>query len=175
MFKNFNHYVWVVTSLFVWLALLSQSARADEWALVNTTDFRPVVAQAKKDGLPIAIYFNRVRCGACEKLKEEAILPMINNGLLDGYVHMVEIKVNAKDEVFYDFYGEETDGLFFQDLYNITTFPSIVFVNAEGDEIGHRMENSGAYDYVPAELTDLINQALVALGKPPKMKVPGAE
>ena len=149
---------------------LSVNASADEWRLNAIDDFAQLGQQAKKDHLPIAIYFNRVRCGACEKLKEAAILPMIENGLLDGYVHMVEIRVDAKDIKTRDFYGEQVPNSFFAQLYNVTTFPSIVFVNGDGDEIGQRMENSGAYDYVPYRLKKLINRALADMDNDKRMQ-----
>lgn len=148
----------------------STIAKADEWRLNTIDDFSKLGQQAKQDKLPIAIYFNRVRCGACEKLKEAAILPMIENGLLDGYVHMVEIRTDAKGIQTRDFYGEQVKNSFFADLYNVTTFPSIVFVNAEGDEIGQRMVNSGAYDYVPYRLKKLINRALADMDNDKRMQ-----
>lgn len=158
--------------LLAWSLNLSMPmmAHADDWALNTVTDFGKIAQQAKKDRQPIAIYFNRVRCGACEKLKEMAILPMIENGHLDGYVHMVEIRVDEKDVTTGDFYGEQVENRYFQELYNVTSFPSIVFVNEEGDEIGTRMENSGAYDYVPYRLRKMINEALAEMGNKKRME-----
>lgn len=150
--------------------VLPWTAQADDWALNTVQDFGQLSQQAKKTRQPIAIYFNRVRCGACEKLKEMAILPMIENGHLDGYVHMVEIRVDEKDVTTGDFYGEPVENMYFQELYNVTSFPSIVFVNEDGDEIGSRMENSGAYDYVPYRLKKMINQALEEMGNEKRMK-----
>ncbi len=94
------------------LGVSPMTAWADAWALNPAEDFQQLAKQAKQDKQPIAIYFNRVRCGACEKLKDAAILPMIENGLLDGYVHMVEIRVDAKDETIRDFYGEPVENAF---------------------------------------------------------------
>lgn len=153
----------LMMALSLWLTLVFP-LHADDWALLEVKSFAAIGEQARADNLPIAIYFNRVRCGACEKLKDAAILPMIENGLLDGYVHMVEIRVDKKETQVEDFYGEAVSPMFFQQLYNVTSFPSIVFVNADGDEIGQRMENSGAYDYVPYRLKKLINQALKEMG-----------
>ncbi|QBZ84091.1 thioredoxin family protein [Hydrogenovibrio crunogenus] len=148
----------------------STTVKADEWRLNTIEDFSKLGQKAKQDKLPIAIYFNRVRCGACEKLKDAAILPMIENGLLDGYVHMVEIRTDAKNTQTRDFYGEQVKNSFFAELYNVTTFPSIVFVNGDGDEIGKRMVNSGAYDYVPYRLKKLINRALVDMDNDKRMQ-----
>lgn len=161
---------WLAMVLLAGLGMSPMTAWADAWALNPAEDFQQLAKQAKQDKQPIAIYFNRVRCGACEKLKDAAILPMIENGLLDGYVHMVEIRVDAKGETIRDFYGEPVENAFFQELYNVTTFPTIVFVDADGSEIGKRMVNSGAYDYVPYYLTERINQALEEMGNDKRME-----
>ncbi|BBN60613.1 hypothetical protein [Hydrogenovibrio marinus] len=139
-------------------------AQADDWQLKEATDFSVLSAQSKKDHLPIAIYFNMTKINASKRLKDMAILPMIENGIFDGYVHMVQITVDEPDETIKDFYGEPAKPKFFQEMYNVTSIPSIVFVDADGNEISKRMTNSGAYDYVPYYLKQRINQALKELG-----------
>ncbi|WP_024852061.1 thioredoxin domain-containing protein [Hydrogenovibrio kuenenii] len=161
--------LFLLSLLFVSFSGLLNSAYADDWQLKEATDFSALSKQAKKDHLPIAIYFNMTKINGSKKLKDRAILPMIENGILDGYVHMVQVTVDA-DEKIKDFYGEAVKPKFFQDFYNITSIPSIVFVDADGNEISKRMTNSGAYDYVPYYLKQRINQALKELGNKKRFK-----
>lgn len=154
----------ILLSLLFLLSSSLQVANADDWQLKEATDFSVLSKQSKKDNLPIAIYFNMSKINASKRLKEMAILPMIENGILDGYVHMVQVTVDAADEKIKDFYGEPVSPKFFQDMYNVTSIPSIVFVDSDGNEISKRMTNSGAYDYVPYYLKQRINQALKELG-----------
>lgn len=153
------------------LTVLMSAAQADDWELKEAKDFSALSAQSKKDHLPIAIYFNMTKINGSKRLKEMAILPMIENGLLDGYVHMVQVTVDQPDERIKDFYGEPVKPKFFQDMYNVTSIPSIVFVDADGNEISKRMTNSGAYDYVPYYLKQRINQALKELGNKKRFKL----
>lgn len=155
---------WLVGILAFATLSMAQIAQADDWQLKEATDFSVLSAQSKKDHLPIAIYFNMTKINASKRLKDMAILPMIENGILDGYVHMVQVTVDAEDEKIKDFYGEPVKPKFFQEMYNVTSIPSIVFVDADGNEISKRMTNSGAYDYVPYYLKQRINQALKELG-----------
>lgn len=155
---------WIVAISLTVGMLVALTASADDWQLKEATDFSVLSKQSKKDNLPIAIYFNMSKINASKRLKEMAILPMIENGILDGYVHMVQVTVDVPDEKIKDFYGEPVKPKFFQDMYNVTSIPSIVFVDSEGTEISQRMTNSGAYDYVPYYLKQRINQALKELG-----------
>ncbi|MPQ76407.1 hypothetical protein [Hydrogenovibrio sp. JE_KL2] len=155
---------WLVGILAFATLSMAQIAQADDWQLKEATDFSALSKQSKKDHLPIAILFNMTLIKSCKDLKDKALLPMIENGVLDGYVHMVQVTVDAEDEKIKDFYGEPVKPKFFQDLYNVTSIPSIVFVDADGNEIGRRMTNSGAYDYVPYYLKQRINEALAAMG-----------
>lgn len=162
---------WTVAISLAASMLATFSASADDWQLKEVTDFSQLAKQAKKDNLPIAIYFHMAKINASKKLKDMAILPMIENGILDGYVHMVQVTVNKTDEKIKDFYGEAVKPQFFQEVYNVTSIPSIVFVDADGNEIGKRMVNSGAYDYVPYYLKQRINLALKQLGNKKRMKL----
>jgi len=150
---------------------INSFAQADDWALTETHNLQKVANQAQKDHLPIIIYFSMQGCGACQKLRENVIDPLMNNGFLDGYVHMVQVTVDLKDSPLIDFYGEKSTGADLKAEYNITTVPTLVFLNPEGDSIASPMVRSGAYDYVPYYLQQHINKALKALGNPKRINL----
>lgn len=85
------------------------------------------------------------------------------NGSMNKMIADTDAKVK-------DFYGDEVPASEMAELYNVTTFPLLVFVNAQGDELGIRMENSGAYDYFPYYFRQRINQALEKLDNPKRIK-----
>ncbi|MDX1796460.1 MAG: hypothetical protein R3219_07005, partial [Hydrogenovibrio sp.] len=89
---------WIVAISLTVGMLVALTASADDWQLKEATDFSVLSKQSKKDNLPIAIYFNMSKINASKRLKEMAILPMIENGILDGYVHMVQVTVDVPDE-----------------------------------------------------------------------------
>ncbi|WP_373018474.1 thioredoxin family protein [Thiomicrorhabdus sp.] len=150
-------WIWVIA-----LSFLAVAAQAD-WRLQEVQDFSAVAKQAKAKNVPLVIYFTRERCPPCVRFEENALLPMVENGLVDGYIEIVELQADADDKVI-DFDGYEVSRSEIAELYNVTTFPRLVFVNAQGRELGIRMENSGAYDYFPYYFKQRINQALEKLG-----------
>ena len=136
-------------------------AQAD-WQMNKVDNLQEVGERAKAANIPVVIFFSRVRCGACDKLKENALLPLVENGLLEGYIEIVEIEANAKAQVL-DFDGVAVPNSEMAALYNVTTFPNMVFADGTGDDLEIRMNNSGAYDYFGFYFKQRINQALEKL------------
>lgn len=143
-------------------------AQAD-WQMHEVKSFAKVAERAKHENIPVVIFFSRVRCGACEKLKENALLPLVENGIVEAFIEIVELKANAKETVL-DFDGHEVPNSEMAELYNVTTFPNMVFVNSEGEDLELRMNNSGAYDYFAFYFKQRINQALEKLENPKRMQ-----
>lgn len=134
----------------------------------ETTDPLPIAInleqlglQAIQQNIPIAILFSSKGLKSTEKLKDEALYPILLSKELNGFVLFTEIQVNDKGSTI-DFYGEEMDNIEFKALYNLTSLPVVVFVNGEGEVITEQLL-SGAYDYYYFYLKQSINKALTAL------------
>lgn len=164
--------VWRKKGFLAWLMpfLLSMIVTAvhADWRLQPVEDFSAVAQQAQARNVPLVIYFSRERCPPCKRFEENALLPLIENGLVADYIEIVEL-IGDSDGKVKDFYGDEVPASEVAELYNVTTFPRLVFVNAQGDELGIRMENSGAYDYFPYYFRQRINQALEKLNNPKRI------
>jgi thioredoxin-related protein len=122
---------------------------------------------ASQANVPIAILFTAKGVKSGEKLKDNALIPELMSGDLDGLVIFREIQVNT-DETTIDFYGDPMPNREFKSLYNLTSLPVVIFVNAEGDEIAEPLL-SGAYDYYGYYLRIQLNKALKALGNPKRI------
>jgi len=144
--------------------LFSSHAYSDTSVLPIASNLQELGKQASKQNLPIAIFFSAKKLKSTSNLKDEAILPVLYSGQLDGHVLMTEINVNV-DKTTIDFYGDTTPNPEFKDLYNLTSLPVMVFVNGEGEVITEQLL-SGAYDYYPFYLKESINKALKALNNP---------
>jgi len=136
-----------------------------DWQMPKVTSLKAVGEQAQSANIPVVIFFSRERCGACDLLKENALLPLVENGLLEGYVEIVEIEANAKATVL-DFDGVAVPNSEMAALYNVSTFPNMVFTDGTGEDLEIRMKNSGAYDYFSFYFKARINQALEKLENP---------
>lgn len=146
------------------LWLFSWAVQAD-WRLHEAEDLTQIAQRAEKRNVPVVILFSRVVCGPCERFKENALLPLVENGLVEEYVEVVEVFANA-DQTVKDFSGERIPNSVLAEFYNVTTFPKLVFLSPQGEPLGIRMENSGAYDYFPYYLSENINLALEKIGNP---------
>jgi len=165
--------MWRKNGFLVWLMpfllFMTVSELHADWRLQPVEDFSAVAQQAQARNVPVVIYFSRERCPPCQRFEENALLPLIENGLVVDYIEIVEL-IADNDAKVKDFYGDEVPASEMAELYNVTTFPRLVFVNAQGDELGIRMENSGAYDYFPYYFRQRINQALEKLANPKRIK-----
>lgn len=142
----------------------SATAHSDSTVLPLASNLQQLGQQASQKNIPIAILFSAKGVKSTENLKEEAILPALYSGQLNGHVLMTEIHVNV-DDTTVDFYGDVTPNAEFKALYNLTSLPVVVFVNSEGDVLTEPLL-SGAYDYYYFYLKQSINQALTALNNP---------
>jgi len=140
-----------------------------DWQMPKVNNLQEVAERAQKANVPVVIFFSRVRCGACDKLKENALLPLVENGLLEGYIEIVEIEANAPQTVL-DFDGVKVPNSEMAALYNVTTFPNMVFTDGTGDDLEIRMNNSGAYDYFGFYFKQRINEALAKLDNPKRIE-----
>ena len=144
--------------------LMGKSFAADLPLAIN---LQQLGEQARKAHIPIVLVFTYQGIRSGEQLKEEALLPELRSGELDGFAFFREIVVNDNRKII-DFYGEPTSSKVFQQLYNLTSLPVVIFVNADGEEIADPLL-SGAYDYYAFYLKQQINQALKALGSPKRI------
>lgn len=150
-------------SVFLCLTVIAP-VQADDSVLPLANNLQKLGQQANSANLPVAILFTAKGLKSTKKLKDEAILPALYSGELDGYVLMREIQVNTKSSTI-DFYGESVTNKEFKDIYNLTSLPVMIFVNGDGDVIEEQLL-SGAYDYYFFYLKQSINRALTALNNP---------
>lgn len=151
-----------------WLMVMAVPSLA-AWPMVPAKDLAATAKLAKAQQVPVVLYFTRLRCPPCTRFEDNALAPLVQHSLLDGFAELLEVQADAKDVLVY-FDGSAISPAELAALYNVTTFPKLVFVNAEGDALDIRMENSGAYDYFPYYFKQRINEALQALGNPKRVQ-----
>lgn len=124
--------------------------------------------QAEAKNIPIAILLVHDGVSSGEVLKEEAIYPNLLSGVFDGKVIFREIAVNRPGNII-DFYGEPLPKKAYQNLFNITSLPAMVFVDADGNALATPLF-SGAYEYYGYYLKQQLNQAMQTLHNPTRFE-----
>lgn len=167
MFLNFhtvNHRNVFSALLVLGVIFFSTYSYADRESLPLAQNLQELGKQANQQNIPIALLFTAKGLKSTENLKNEAILPALYSGQLDGKVLMREIEVNT-DASTVDFYGEKLANSEFKELYNLTSLPVVLFLNGDGDQLSDPLM-SGAYDFYFFYLKDSINASLKHLGNP---------
>lgn len=123
---------------------------------------------AQQDNKPIAILLLHEGVRSAQQLKELALLPNLLSGAFDGKVLFREIAVNQPGNLI-DFYGEPLPKAEFRSLFNVTSLPAMVFVDAQGNPLTEPLF-SGAYDFYGYYLKQKLNQAMAALNNPTRFE-----
>jgi len=119
---------------------------------------------ATQKNIPIAILLSFKGLNSTKDLKEEALYPNLLSGLYDEAALFREIQVNTKAQTI-DFYGEPLPNSLFQQLFNVTSLPVVVFVDSQGNLLTSPLI-AGSYEFYGYYLKQKINQALKALNNP---------
>ena len=165
-FNQLNQRYMQVLFMFL-LTLFSAFSFASEPLLpaVNLAEDGKIAAQ-KNQPIAILLLSSRVKSGRV--LKEEALLPNLMSGVFDGKVMFREIAVNEAGTVV-DFYGEALPRAEYKALFNISSLPALVFVNAEGEPLTTPLF-SGAYEFYGFYLKRKLNEAMQALDNPTRFE-----
>lgn len=119
---------------------------------------------ATQKNIPIAILLSFKGLNSTKDLKEEALYPNLLSGLYDDVALFREIQVNNEAQTI-DFYGEPLPNALFQQLFNVTSLPVVVFVDSQGNQLTSPLI-AGSYEFYGYYLKQKINQALQALKNP---------
>lgn len=149
----------------IW-SLLSHAQAAEP--LLPASNFAEDGKLAEQNNQPIAILLLSSAVNSGQVLKDEALVPNLMSGIFDGKVLFREVAVNESGTIV-DFYGEALPRSEYQLLFNITSLPAVVFVNAEGEQLTTPLF-SGAYEFYGFYLKRKLNEAMQALGNPTRFE-----
>ena len=105
---------------------------------------------AKKNNLPIMVAFFDPSCPYCKIAEENVIEPLINDPNMRGKIIIVKANV----------YNTDLDKRF-----NITTVPTLVFINYRGKELAERIVGVPTLDFYAGMVDNAINTSICRLGR----------
>lgn len=146
--------------LLLWIATLTAAnfALAEERALEEASDFQALQKEMQEKKLPLLLAFRADYCGYCAQLEREYLEPMVKSG---DYTNRILIRRFSmdKEETITDFNGEHPDAGEFAHRYKASLTPTLVFLNAQGDEIAERLLGYSSPDFYGAYLENSIEAA----------------
>lgn len=152
---------------------LNQLAVADEElppvTLVQAHDLRADGQQAQQRHVPILLMFAQQGCSWCHYVEEEQLKPMLRNA---DYRAQVIIRQVMTDDLgnMTDFNGSQTDANALAIRYSASLTPTVVFVDANGKQLGHSIVGVRNTEFYGGEIDNglalseqLIREQLAAL------------
>lgn len=158
-----------LTSLY-WLLLLlvgliSYSSHADTTNEISHADI-PLAVSLQKDSvltrqknIPFLLYFSDPQCGYCRKLEKDILLPLLLSGDYEDRLLLRKMPWLSKGLV-EDFDGKQREFSAVASRYKVRVTPSLVFVDARGNEIGKRILGYNGPDFFWFYLDRSISQAV---------------
>lgn len=144
------------------LVLFINYSYADEIQFSQPASFHLTEADEKNKSLPILVLFSSIYCDYCHFIKEEFLKPMLKSG---DYVDKVIIKVvedDIGDEVI-NFKGKLIDSGDFSERYDVTFTPTVIFIDATGQELTERIIGLSNVEYYGGALDEGIEASLLKI------------
>ena len=116
---------------------------------------------ARTRGVPILVEFSTPWCRYCEALEEQVLLPLVINGKYSDRLIVKKLEVTTYSSIEgFDGRSYKTDQISRQ--YDVDLYPTLLFLDADGREVGRRIVGITVLEYVAGELEQAIEAALKA-------------
>jgi thioredoxin-related protein len=141
------------------LLLLSFVASgSDVSGMIYVEDLRQESRIASENGLVLLIEFSSPSCTYCLELEKEFLLPMQRNA---GYGKRVLIRSVSLDtyQTIIDFDGRSIPTSRLASRYDVMVTPTMVFLDADGNEISDKLVGIWSKDYFGGFIDDRIAEA----------------
>lgn len=113
-----------------------------------------LAALAQRQGQPLLLMVSLPGCPWCELLRRNYLGPMRQEG-----VHAFEFMINDSKQQLVDFSARTTTPAQWSERHKISISPTLLFFNAQGQEIAARLEGVASADLIGTMLDDRLAQA----------------
>jgi thioredoxin-related protein len=124
----------------------------------HAENLRQLAAEAKQRQLPIMLVVTQDHCGYCERMKREVLQPMQLSGDYDDRVLMRELMMDP-GEMVTNFQGRREPASAFIGHYKVNVTPTLLFLDASGEEAAERILGINSVDYLLYYIEDAIDKA----------------
>lgn len=132
---------------------------SDPLSMKRATDLRQEAEMSRSRKLVILLEFSSEDCAYCRKLEKLFLLPMQRNADYDSKILVRSISLDAGNRVV-DFDGRSISTAEFAARYDVSLTPTMLFLNAEGEEMSERLVGIWSEDYFGWFIDTRIDEAL---------------
>jgi thioredoxin-related protein len=121
--------------------------------------FKKEALRARDKNIPILIEFSTPWCSYCEALEQEILEPLIMSEEFKDKIIIRKIEVADYSNIV-GFDGNSYSSYDISQKYNVSLYPTLVFLNANGKEISQRITGITTISYVAETLGTAISDAI---------------
>ena len=136
---------------------------AEPPALPRATDLQADAALSAQHNIPILLMFAAETCSYCLQVERDYLLPLLDDAVYADKVLIRKVLVQDARPLI-DFDGGTLESARFADRYRVTLVPTLVFVDAHGQEISERLVGLTTVDFYWGYLQRSLDMAREHLG-----------
>jgi len=141
---------------------ISGTVTGDSVAMITVTDLREEARIARAENLILVLEFSSEHCGYCRKLEDLFLLPMQRNAEYGKKVLIRSVSLDMY-ETLVDFEGRSMSTSEFASRYDISLTPTLLFLNADGDEMSEKLVGIWSEDFYGGFIDNRIDEARAKL------------
>ena len=146
------------------LVAISPFLCAAEPDIPKAENLAEVGRMSLEQGIPIVVFVSRDACPYCRTLRDKILKPMLVAGKFEHRAILVEVSLDAVDPLV-SFEKSQVSPKAFGDSYKAVITPTLLFLDAEGHEIGKRIIGISNLEFYGHYLQKSIDSALLVLGE----------
>jgi thioredoxin-related protein len=146
----------VVRMFGVLLLAVGGLARAQP-SVADAGDLQRLGATVRAESTPLVLVIWAHDCPYCGVLEKQVLQPLLASGELDG--RGLLRRIDLEGELLRDFDGRQVSGWSFAGRYRARLTPTVLFLDAEGNELAERLVGINSVDFYPAYLDRAIDAA----------------
>jgi len=120
------------------------------------------IRATRATGMPVLIEFSSPGCSYCETLEQEILEPMLRSGDYSDKVVLRKLEVDDFTDVI-DFDGQKQAATELAKKYKVDFYPTLIFFDTQGNEIGERLVGLTLLEFYFAELDKALQIATQAM------------
>jgi thioredoxin-related protein len=128
-----------------------------ERVLIEAHDLQALGKTMRSDQLGLVIMFHAEYCEYCKRLEADLLQPMLRSGDYDDKVLIRKIQIDGAYNMV-NFNGQKIAASQLATLYDASMTPTLVFVDANGDELAQKLLGYTSPDFFGAYLDRAIAQ-----------------
>ena len=114
--------------------------------LIEETDLQTLSVEMKEKKLGLVVMFHAEDCEYCARLEAEQLQPMLRSGNYDDKVLIRKVLIDGADDIV-NFNGQTVSAEQLATLYEASLTPTLVFLNAKGEEMVERILGYNTPDF----------------------------